>query len=75
MLPSKAFWPARTGPNTVATVILAGTYSNQNDFKAMGPMKQFPSILTKEVPKLCYRICQCKEWSSWRYKVIGKSEI
>ena len=35
MLPSKAFLTARTGPNTVATVILAGTYSNQNDFKAM----------------------------------------
>ena len=35
ILPSKAFLTARTGPNTVATVILAGTYSNQNDFKAM----------------------------------------
>lgn len=48
MLPSKAFWPARTGPNTVATVILAGTYSNQNDFKAMDQWNNFPLYLQRK---------------------------
>lgn len=48
MLPSKAFLTARTGPNTVATVILAGTYSNQNDFKAMDQWNNFPLYLQRK---------------------------
>lgn len=48
MLPSKAFWPATTSPNTVATVILAGTYSDQNDFIAIDRWNNFPLYLQRK---------------------------